>query len=147
MNLFLEHLLGSRFPSCSIDIEETGKCFACNRHTAAVMHCMRVLEHGLRALCLALDLPFGERTWHRSLDAIEKRISVLDSQVKQKSAWKIKRQFYAEAAAEFKHFKDAWRNHAAHGREHYDEERADKIIEHTRSFMRVLSTRLKEKKP
>ena len=107
---------------------------------------MRVLEHGLRALCLTLEVSFGEGTRHRAFDRIEKRISVLDSQVKQQSAWRKKRQFYMEAVAEFRHFKDAWRNHAAHGHAHYDEERAEKIIEHTRSFMQVLSTRLKEKK-
>ncbi len=135
-----------RFPSASYDIEESGKCFACGRFTASVMHCMRILEHGLRALFSALKLKFGEATWKRALERVEKRISVLDSQVKQKLAWKNKRQFYTESVAEFKHFKDAWRNYAAHGRQQYDEERAKKIIEHTRNFMQVLSIRLKEKK-
>jgi hypothetical protein len=146
-NLFGD-TVADRFPSASIDIEEAGKCFATQRFTASVMHCMRVLEHGLCALCLTLELPFGEKSWQRSLQAIEARIAVFDSQVnpKRKAAWKQKRQFYAEAVAEFTHFKDAWRNHAAHGREHYDEERAEKIISHTRSFMQVLATRLKEKR-
>jgi hypothetical protein len=145
---FFGKSVAERFHSASVDVEEIGKCFACGRYTASVMHCMRVLEHGLRSLCLTLELPFGEGTWKRSLQAIEARIVVLDSQVnpKRKTAWKNKRQFYAEAVAEFTHFKDAWRNHAAHGREHYGEERAEKIIQHTRSFMQVLATRLKEKK-
>ena len=137
--------VSERFTSAEYDIEEAGKCFACARFTAAVMHSMRVLEHGLRALCQALEVPFGEGTWSRSLDRIEKRISVLDSMVKQKAAWKKKRQFYTEAVAEFKHFKNAWRNHACHGNDKYDEGRAKKIIAHTRDFMGVLSTRLREK--
>lgn len=144
---FFGALVAKKFPSASLDVEEAGKCFACGRFTASVMHCMRVLEHGLRALCLVLTVPFGEGTWHRALERIEKRIGVLDSQVKQKAAWKKKRQFYTEAVKEFTHFKDAWRNHAAHGHEHYDDERAEKIIGHTRSFMQVLATRLKERQP
>ena len=138
--------VAEKFPSASYDIEEAGKCFALGRSTASVLHCMRVLEHGLSGLCLTLELPFIPKTWTRVLEAIEKRIAVLDSQVKQKSAWKKKRQFYTEAIAEFKHFKDAWRNHAAHGRDHYGDERAEKIITHARGFMQTLATRLKERK-
>lgn len=135
-----------RFPTASTDITEVGKCYACGRSTAAVMHCMRVLEHGLRALSAALQLPFGEGTWKRSIQAIEKRIAVLDSQAKQKTAWKKKRQFYSEAATEFLWFKDAWRNYAAHGHEHYTDERAEKIVEHTRKFMQHLAERMSEPK-
>ena len=144
--LFFGALVSNKFPSASLDIAEAGKCFALGRHTAAVMHCMRVLEHGLRALCLRLEIPFGETSWKSSINKIEKRLIILDSQVKQKTSWRKKRQFYQEAAAEFSHFKDAWRNHAAHGHEHYSEQRAEKIIGHTRNFMLVLASQLKERR-
>jgi hypothetical protein len=111
------------------------------------MNSMRALETGLSALCKRLDVPVGEGTWKRSIEKIEKRLTVLDSLVKQKAAWKKKRQFYAEAAKEFMHFKDAWRNYAAHGRDKYDEERSAKIIRHTRSFMQHLTSRIRETKP
>lgn len=135
-----------KFKLANYDVEEAGKCFACARWTASVMHAMRVLEHGLAALCRVLKLPFGEGTWKRSIERIEKKIAIMDSTVKQKASWRTKRQFYAEAAKEFRYFKDAWRNHACHGRAQYDEEQAEKIISHTRDFMRVLSTRLREPK-
>jgi hypothetical protein len=140
--------VAKKFPSAALNIEESGKCLACRRTTAAVVHCMRVLEHGLRAFCAAVNVPFGERTWKRTLEAIEKKLAVLDSQVnpKRKQAWLKRRQFYNEAITEFRHFKDAWRNYAAHGRSHYDEPRAEIIISHTRSFMQVLATKLKEVK-
>jgi hypothetical protein len=36
---------------------------------------------------------------------------------------------------QFRYFKDAWRNHVDHGREHYDEHQADTILTHTIDFM------------
>jgi len=39
-----------RFPDCAEDIAEAARCLACRRPTAAVFHCMRVAEHGLRAI-------------------------------------------------------------------------------------------------
>jgi hypothetical protein len=54
---------------------------------------------------------------------------------------------FAEAATEFVWFKEAWRNHVAHGRARYDENDALKVITHVRGFMERLSTRLKERRP
>jgi hypothetical protein len=54
--------------------------------------------------------------------------------------------FYSEAAKEFVYFKEAWRNHAMHGRASYDENDARKVMTHVREFMTVLSKHLKESK-
>ena len=51
---------------------------------------------------------------------------------------------YSHAALEFRYFKDAWRNHVAHARGHYDEHQALSIVSHVREFMTQLSTRLSE---
>jgi hypothetical protein len=61
-------LFGSRvadaFPSASMDIEEAGKCFALGRFTASVLHSMRILETGLVSLCVALKVPYEEKSWN-----------------------------------------------------------------------------------
>jgi hypothetical protein len=54
--------------------------------------------------------------------------------------------FLSEAAKEFRYFKDAWRNHSAHGRAAYDENDARKVLIHVRDFMEHISTRLKDGK-
>lgn len=48
-----------RFPSANSDIEEAGKCLACNRGTATVFHLMRVMEAGLKATAAALEIPYA----------------------------------------------------------------------------------------
>ena len=62
------------FPSVAYDIEEASLCLAFRRPSAAVFHCMKILEHGIRALalCPGLDDPLraGERDWQRILGAL-----------------------------------------------------------------------------
>jgi hypothetical protein len=41
--------VAARFPECAEDIAEAARCLAFRRPTAAVLHCMRVAERGLRA--------------------------------------------------------------------------------------------------
>jgi hypothetical protein len=53
-----------------------------------------------------------------------------------------------EAATEFRYFASVWRNHIAHARGNYDENDAKKVLDHVRSFMETIATklRLKERK-
>jgi len=66
--------VASNFPSMAYDIEEASLCLAFRRPAAAVFHCMKILERGIRALalCLGLDDPLaaGERDWQRILRAL-----------------------------------------------------------------------------
>jgi hypothetical protein len=130
------------FPSAMYDMDEASKCFALNRHTACVFHLMCVLEVGLGALCKALDLSVG-KTWNISLDQIEKEIRSRSVKT-HGDAWKADEPFYAGAATHFRFVKNSWRNYAAHGKEHYDEERARDIFNSVSAFMRHLAGRLHE---
>jgi hypothetical protein len=47
--------------------------------------------------------------------------------------------YYSDAASQFRHFKDAWRNHVSHGREHYDQRDAEKVLTNVREFMQHLA--------
>ena len=132
------------FSSAQYDMTEAKKCFALDRFTASVLHSMRILEIGLRALAESLNVPFGERDWRGVLNALQKEWKRRENLRRKPANWKRDRQFYSEAFVEFGYLKDAWRNYAMHARERYDEERAETIMLHVGSLMRHLATKLKE---
>lgn len=132
------------FPSVAFDIEEAARCFALERNTATVLHCMRVLEIGLNALAAALEVPFDERNWGNIIPDIVAEIGKRDKTATRRSAWRNESPFYAEAATQFEFVRIAWRNHAMHVRDKYDGERARRIYDHTRDLMQHLATKLHE---
>ena len=40
---------------------------------------------------------------------------------------------------QFRHFKNAWRNNAAHSREHYDEREAQRVYDAVKDFMQTVA--------
>jgi hypothetical protein len=130
--------VATNFPSAARDIRSSGSCYACDRNTASVMHGMRVLELGLNTFASTLDVVFEKRNWENIINDIEKEI-------KQRNGphagtdWKQKQKFYSGAAKDFRYFKDAWRNHAMHFREHYDAAEALTILNHVKAFMEHLA--------
>jgi hypothetical protein len=147
--------VANNFPSTKDDIREAGRCFALERHTACVFHCMRVLEKGLHALVHDLNNRFAagihfsktiEATnWGNILDEIhhtltkQNRLQRLNPQ-----PTKDDMQFYASAAKEFEYFKEAWRDDVSHSRGTYDRPDAARVMQHVDVFMRHLALRLKE---
>jgi len=133
------------FKSTEHDAREAAHCYAFGRNDACVFHAMMVLECGLESLATKLQVKYDARAWGRIIDDIEEEIG------KRQKALKVKKPsdfltFLSVAAKEFTYFKDAWRNHTAHGRAKYDENDARKVLTHVRDFVEHLSERLKEKK-
>ena len=132
------------FPSARYDISEAGRCLALRRSTACVVHLMRVLEVGLSSLANALNVELNKGNWNTILNLVEKEIR---SRTKDShgDTWKNEDEpFFTEAATHFRLVKNAWRNHATHGKEKYTDEEAEDIYRSVRSFMRHLSERLSE---
>jgi len=122
-------------------------CYALNQPTAAVFHCMRVLEHGLKALAASVGLTFDVQQWKNIIDEIEREIEKIRNNGIPgigKAAKDDRLQFLSEAAKEFFYFKDGWRNYLSHNRATYDEHMALGTLEHTRAFMNHLSSQLSE---
>lgn len=134
----------SNFASARYDIEEAGKCLALGRWTAGVVHLMRALQPALRALEADVQATKPQINWQNMIEQIEAAISAMRNGRHTRTATPIELDWYAEAATHFRFLKDAWRNHATHGSDKYDEERAMRIYGNTRSFMAQLATRLKE---
>jgi hypothetical protein len=95
-----------QFPSASEDIAESGKCLACSRPTACVMHLNRIMEVGLRALAAAVGVG-RKNDWGKYLTDIE---GELTKRMKAARARSLDEQFYAEAHAMFDSVRRAWRN-------------------------------------
>ncbi len=136
------------FPGVDNDITEACWCYALDRNTACVFHCMGILQRGLHSLAKDLNVPFADtldlENWKNIIDQIEKKIRELES-LKKGPEKDEKLSFYSNAAVQFRYFKDAWRNHVAHLREQYDADQAHSILIHVRDFIRDLGEpKLKE---
>lgn len=133
----------TKFPLAAAELRHGANCAALEEATASVFHCMRALEHGIGALAQDLSLNFDIQNWHVILNEIEAKIRKEDKAPN--SAQKQARlQFLSELSSEFRHFKDAWRNHVSHGKRSYDESEARRVLDHVVTFTETLATQLAE---
>jgi hypothetical protein len=130
----------TQFPEAGRDIQAAGQCLALDQWTASVFHSMRILEHGLRPFATRFGVPFEHDSWHKVIKGIEDGIGRLRTKQGLSNDDRELITNYSKAAAEFRYFKDAWRNHVAHGRGHYDESEATQVYEHVRTFMAHMVT-------
>ena len=129
------------FPEAQRDIAAAGRCYALDEWTACVTHLMRALESGLRWLAMRVQLDPSEiksENWKVVIDLIEKKIRELESTPKSDEK-REKTQFLSEAAMQFRWFKDAWRNDAAHAHVYYDEREGAPIFLHVSDFFRHIA--------
>ncbi|HEX9791250.1 MAG TPA: hypothetical protein VGA60_11350 [Kiloniellales bacterium] len=134
----------SAFPTSTIEIRNAGSCLAAGLNTASVFHCMRAVEHGLRALANNVGVTFEAQQWKNVIDQIESEIRKLGNTLPAGTAKTERLQFLSQASAGFSHFKDGWRNHVMHTRASYDEAQATVVIENVRVFLDALSKNLRE---
>ncbi|MBI3496076.1 MAG: HEPN domain-containing protein [Proteobacteria bacterium] len=141
--------LKTKFPVASKEIAASGDCLAVGSYTATVFHAMRAAEIGLRALARTLKVSFPSsldlENWKNIIDQIESKIKGMEQLTKSKKKV-ADLKFYSEAAAQFRYFREAWRNHVMHTRENYQEGQALDVFNHVHGFFLTLSTRLEEPK-
>jgi hypothetical protein len=115
------------FSSAGYDIEEASVCLAFRRSTAAVFHCMKILEHGIGAFArcagLADQVATGERNWPAILRPLRGVAANRFPGVR--------------AALEFIY--DRWRAPTLLPAEKYTEEEAELIFHAVGRFMRALA--------
>jgi hypothetical protein len=134
------------FPSTILEIEEAGKCLALGRSTASVFHLMRVMESGLRALGKSLNEPRLDPKKNPSWENILRRCDdeLQKPQADRSAEWKTDPTFFADATANMRAVKDAWRNPTMHVEIVYDPEKAEDVWNAVKAFMRHLAGKLKE---
>jgi len=135
-------LVADTFPSAVGDIAAASRCFALDEWTACVFHLMRVLEHGLRSLAMAVGLgadAMSHENWKNVIDQIEKQIRAMENEPK--TPEKVERiQRLSSAAAQFRYFKDAWRNHVSHSHASYGPQEGERAWIHVKAFMEQAAT-------
>jgi hypothetical protein len=128
--------VNDRFPSALDDIECAGKCLALGEGTACVLHCMRVMEVGLKALAASLNIPYAP-SWEGYLTQINARIA---AKRKTKGVkWKRDEKYYSNVSGDLLTVKQAWRNPTMHVGRKYSVEEAEEIFKAVRTFMKALA--------
>ena len=147
-DLILQSVITTAFPIASNELVASGDALAVGLYTATVFHAMRAAEIGIRVLGtdlnIVLNKPIETAEWQEILNAMTAPIKAIENMPKSTPNRDDDLQFYSEAAAQFRFFKNAWRIPAAHARGFYEEPEAIKVFDHTLSFFQLLATRLKE---
>ena len=137
----------AHFPQASRELLHAGNCFAVGEYTACVFHSMRAIELGLRAMAAALNVmlphPIELAEWAVLIKHID--VKIKEMQELPRGADKDEKvTFYANAASQFRYFRDAYRHHVAHARETYGEDQARSILDRTKEFLESLAPKLSE---
>lgn len=139
------------FPSIRVEIKNAGNALAVGLSTAAVFHFMRTAEKGMQVL--AWDRRVGNvrnkppelHQWQDILNGVQGEVNKITGWPNSRGLAKIQaEEFYNGALAEFRGFKDAWRNHVMHSRRDYEFDEAKAVLSHVSRFMSALATRLSE---
>jgi len=147
------------FKSAIPDIIDAGNSLAVDLGTATVFHLMRVVESGLRALCVHVGVtrtvrskksgktkykPLAWSEWETMLSALQIRV---DAKIGKLAAGKKKQEtqeFYYPLLQELRAFKESFRNHVSHARSVYNAREAEAVFEHVKRFMSLLATKVSE---
>lgn len=111
---------------------------------------MRAVEHGLRSLAKNLRVRLPKKRhidleeWGNLIKHIEDKIDAIENMRRTKRR-EAELEFYHGAASQFRHFKNAWRNHCMHSRATYELDEAAIVLRHVIEFMKHLAPRLGQK--
>jgi hypothetical protein len=131
--------VANAFPSSTQEIADAGNCVALGQWTAAVLHLMRALEPALNKLAEAYEVK-PEQNWNKALNEIDAKLSAVQKSKEGSEA----EQWAAAAVLQFRAIKNAFRNHAAHGRSRYNEAETLTIYSHVQGLMVQISQRFSE---
>lgn len=122
------------FPQLTQEVRSAGNSYACGLPTACVFHCMRALEHGLRALAGDVGLDWQKEQWHTIIEQIESEIERARKSLPRGVAKDERLNGLSIAARGFFYFKDGWRNYVAHNRVNYEPAQAMRTLVHVCDF-------------
>lgn len=140
----------TNFPDANKEITEAGNCYATGNYTACVFHLMRAVEHGARAMVKALKVrrrlsrPVELCQWGELLTAMEQGLATAATGRRRSVVVSEKSEFFNHAVAQFRNFKDAWRNNVSHTKKRYEPGETKDIMNNTRQFMQHLALRIKQ---
>jgi len=124
------------YPRITREAEEASKCLALERPTAAVFHCMRIMEHGLKLIARELGIPYAP-SWESYLWQINKKSS--EAYQKKSAEWKQSEPFFCELLGDLMAVKTAWRNPTMHIVRDYMPNEASEVYSSVRTFLTRLA--------
>ena len=138
----------TRWPNTQTDIEESSKCFACNRYAAAIFHILLVAELGVIEIATLLGVA-GDKPGWGSLERLER---ILEKPYKNRLPIEQEHSnLFEQILPLMRAIKNSWRHqihHVENKLEWMDTEFSPQVTEEirtaTRGFMRGLATKLPE---
>ncbi len=136
----------ARFPKMGIDVEESSRCFACDRYAGSIFHVLLIAEFGVIQVAKLFGVE-GDKPGWGALDRLEK---INDKKYAERSDLeKQHSQFLGHVLPLMLAIKDAWRHKISHVENKlvwmdtvFSPQIAEEIISSTRGFMRRLATDL-----
>lgn len=143
---FLRGFLKDFPEAATIELVETGNCYAAGRATACVFHCMRVAEYGLRKIARQVGVSLRDRgkpqpiefaTWDKVITAINNKI-VSTRQLSLSARKNNRLQYYSDVADNATWIRDLWRNEISHSRKIYNLAEAEGVMDRVRDFLQLI---------
>ena len=128
-----------KFGDATDDIEGAGNCLALGQGTACVLHLMRVMEVGLKALAKLLAIPYAP-SWESYIAQITTRIGAKHKTKGVK--WKRDEPFFRDLNGDLIAIKQSWRNPTMHVGRKYQPDEAEEIFRAVKRFMNRLVERI-----
>ena len=133
--------VNDNFPCAIDDIQDAGTCLALGQGTACVMHLMRVMEVGLKALAKGLKIPYAP-SWESYLKQIEAKIA--EKHPTKDAKWKKVEKFYRDISGDLMTIKQAWRNPTMHIERRYSPDEAEQIFMSVKALMQRMAKKAVE---
>jgi hypothetical protein len=134
------------FENARQEIKEAGNCFAAALYTACVLHCVRVVEFGMRDMARHLKAktmsPLEYCDWSQVITALERKLQEAKAKPRGKSKsrqWDL----YSRALSDCKALIET-RNRVCHAREGFLKSEADTAMKRTEHFMETVCEILKK---
>jgi hypothetical protein len=147
--LYFGEDVAEKIPDAKEDIYEACSCFAVGRYSAAVYHCIGIMQAaffqvGKANLSCTIDLDVDD--WGSASKKIEEAVESLRKQAQARSKdasdwsmWKQVEPLYAELISDVNAVKKAWRHTSAHFRQKFNEEQAEKVLDKVGDFMKTVA--------
>lgn len=144
--------VNTHFKASIRDVSAAARCLALEEGTACVFHLMRALEQPLHLLAdrvgVVFPTPLELENWKTIIDKIESKVNAEVKRLEQQPK-SLKRNeelgFLGQTTIQFRHFKNAWRNDAAHAREHYEPREAQTVFDAVKSFMQMMADEMESR--
>jgi len=138
--------VAANFPSLIYEIDQAGKCYACDLTTASAFHSIRCLEAGVRAISRCLGIPDPTKGRDRNWGNISRSIHTELERRWPASSGRMTgdAQLFDEIYGAFSGMQNPYRNATMHLEANYTAPEALHIFEIVKGLMQKLASRMDE---